>query len=566
MTIKENTMNLLLRQTLISNKVLCIFSIFFSIAIGVITGHLTPLLLQQLIENVGQTQSDLFWNSLLLFLGIHIFTQGTKVVRKSISTRLGIKFIYIVEDAFLNSWEQVYYRNYTYSNDSLFTMIRQNVVPATKDLILFLLDFIEQITLMVSAIVFLFQQSFSIFSLVIVSVLLVMIIIKKVSKPIPNFVKKWIDEQNVYRNKLRERIENREAGMFLNFSALKLGLDRQAEKVLEKELRFKIPNGIGSVLSFGFPYILLIMVGILGGILCIKGNMNYAALVSILSILPALATKIFSIPYLYSEYQSYYGRLMALDEAIPKINSHETEKCPKISSIVLDKLSFSYEEQPIFSKLSLSFEPGQWYAVAGSSGSGKTTLIHLILKKLPYLKGDIYISEVSLDKIERSSYWNKIAFISQKPIIINDSILKNIILDLPLDKEKLQSSLEDAGLTEFIARQSDGINTVINSKNVSSGELQKINFARVMYRDYDVLILDEATSAMDPSAELQIINSIKRRNLEDNKIVLFVSHRLSLLENADKVIFLNNKGETVVDSHENLLKQNILYQDVVIWS
>jgi ABC-type transport system involved in cytochrome bd biosynthesis fused ATPase/permease subunit len=170
---------------------------------------------------------------------------------------------------------------------------------------------------------------------------------------------------------------------------------------------------------------------------------------------------------------------------------------------------------------SFKFEAGKFYVICGKSGSGKTSLLN-ILSKLVHSEKTVYINTHDLQNIASVDYWNSIAYVQQKSVMIDDTLDFNITLQRPLNAELLEKSKSLAGMP--------------NSFSKSSGEIQKVCLARAFYTQAKVLLLDEITSSMDAKSEEYVIGSLKEYAHGNNAIVILVSHSEVIQNNADVLV------------------------------
>lgn len=224
-------------------------------------------------------------------------------------------------------------------------------------------------------------------------------------------------------------------------------------------------------------------------------------------------------------------------------NNQQQHSNGSIEKISFENVQFGYDEKKIINDLSFQFNKNELIGISGLSGKGKTTVLHLLLGFLTPSKGIIRINDKITTDADRQSYWNKIAYIKQQPFLIHASIVQNISLqEKDHDKEKLEKAIQLSGLNDVIAALPAGIETIIteNGKNFSGGQRQRIVFARALYKDADVLILDEPFNELDDVAEIEMIKHI--RNLAgQGKIVILITHNKSLLSFCNKKISLDEQ-------------------------
>lgn len=210
----------------------------------------------------------------------------------------------------------------------------------------------------------------------------------------------------------------------------------------------------------------------------------------------------------------------------------------KVTKIDIKNVSFSYEENKIFHQFNLSFVAGNSYAIYGQSGSGKSTLLDLMLDFISPCEGEITINGVNVKNIRESSLTKHVMYIGQESLVFNQSIKENIVLQDTFNESQLQKVLKSVQLDTLIEQYDDGMDHLLYYKgsNISGGQKQRINLARALIREPDVLILDESTSALDNATKERIVNNIL--NQYKDKIVIFVTHDLSILPLVNKVINL----------------------------
>lgn len=205
------------------------------------------------------------------------------------------------------------------------------------------------------------------------------------------------------------------------------------------------------------------------------------------------------------------------------------------TSIVLDKVSFEYEEKkPVLRELSLTLQKGDKIAFIGESGSGKSTLVDLIIGLYKPSSGSISIDSHPLTDENVLSWRNKIGYIPQNVYLFDGSVADNIVFGREYDEKKIITSLQKAKIYDFLVEK-EGIHTLVGEGGImlSGGQKQRIAIARAFYGEPDILVLDEATSALDNETEAKIMKEIY--DLSHNKTLIIIAHRLSTIEGCNKV-------------------------------
>lgn len=238
----------------------------------------------------------------------------------------------------------------------------------------------------------------------------------------------------------------------------------------------------------------------------------------------------------------------------------------KIEKLKLTNISFRYNEIPILSNLSLSISKNETVAFVGESGSGKTTLVNILAGLLPIESGSYTINETFIQDLRVESLQSKIGYITQDPVIFNDSIFNNVTFWVDNTDEtiaKFWRAIKQAALLDFINDLPDGENTILgnNGVNLSGGQRQRISIARELYKDVDILILDEATSALDSETEQAIQKNID--DLKGDYTILIVAHRISTIKNADRIVVMKNGEISDVDSFYRLIDKSQYFKKLV---
>jgi ABC-type multidrug transport system fused ATPase/permease subunit len=220
-----------------------------------------------------------------------------------------------------------------------------------------------------------------------------------------------------------------------------------------------------------------------------------------------------------------------------------------VGDIHFENVSFRYGTRlDVFKELNLKINKGEITAIVGESGSGKTTLMTIMQNLYPLNSGKVRLGNYDLSHLSIHSLRNIISVVPQRIDLFSGSIVDNIALgDLNPDLPKILEICKRLGMTKFIEDMPCGLNTHLgeNGSSLSGGQQQRIAIARALYRNPEILILDEATSSLDAVAE-KFVHSAMRLLREENKTVIVVTHRLSTIKLAERVIVLEN-GVVVQD-------------------
>jgi subfamily B ATP-binding cassette protein MsbA len=222
--------------------------------------------------------------------------------------------------------------------------------------------------------------------------------------------------------------------------------------------------------------------------------------------------------------------------------------------IVFKDVTFGYgEERPVFQHLNLTIPRGKITAVVGPSGIGKSTLADLILRLFDPKEGDILLNGENIRQFSLKSWRERIGYVNQEPYIFNTSVRENILMGNPYAKDRdLVKAAKMANIHDFIETLPKGYDSVVGDRGVklSGGQRQRLAIARVIIREPDLFIFDEATSSLDSESERMIQASIE--SLSRSKTILIIAHRRSTLKNADIIYQVGQVGEVKIRDFASL--------------
>lgn len=265
--------------------------------------------------------------------------------------------------------------------------------------------------------------------------------------------------------------------------------------------------------------------------------------------------------------------LRLLDVSIDKVNEidktpvmdeHGKPVKPENYNIVFDDVSFSYGEHQVLDHVSLTIPERTVTAIVGPSGAGKSTLCNLIARFWDVDGGKITIGGVDVRDYTLDSLLTNISEVFQKVYLFADTIENNIKFGNPAaSHEEVVKAAQKACCHEFIMSLPDGYGTVIGEggATLSGGEKQRISIARAILKDAPIIILDEATSSVDPENENLLMGAIAE--LTKNKTVIMIAHRLKTVRNADQIFVLSGGHIVQTGKHEDLIRQPGIYADFI---
>ena len=248
----------------------------------------------------------------------------------------------------------------------------------------------------------------------------------------------------------------------------------------------------------------------------------------------------------------------------PVMDEKGADITPKSSEIVFDKVDFSYADRKILDQVSFTIPEKTTTAIVGPSGAGKTTMCNLIARFWDVNAGKITIGGTDVRDFKLDSLMKNISMVFQSVYLFADTIENNIKFGCPdATHEQVVEAAKKACCHNFISALPDGYDTVIGEGGgtLSGGEKQRISIARAMLKDAPIIILDEATSSVDPENEDELQRAIEA--LTHDKTIIMIAHRLKTVRNADQILVLDNAHIVQRGTHAELIQQKGLYADFV---
>ena len=301
---------------------------------------------------------------------------------------------------------------------------------------------------------------------------------------------------------------------------------------------------------------------IIGGKDVIDGHINMGAFFSFLTALFMLYTPLKRIVNIYNKMQDAIAaseRTFFLMDKVSQIKDGQKELNEEINLIKFKGVRLSYGDKEVLKGINLEANKSEFIALVGSSGGGKSSLMNLLMRFYDVNGGEILINGTNLKDIKIRSLRQNIGLVTQRVYIFNDTVAKNVAYGREFNEDAVINALKLANAYEFVSKLDNGINTILNEfgTNLSGGQRQRIAIARALYQNPQILIFDEATSALDNESEKEITKAIN--NLRSKKIIFVIAHRLSTVENADKIAVLSDGKIIDSGSDEELSKRNEIY-------
>lgn len=296
------------------------------------------------------------------------------------------------------------------------------------------------------------------------------------------------------------------------------------------------------------------------GYAVLKSDLSVGAIVTVISLLGKAyePIAIFNV-----EYVDYKLNKLTVNKYIDLLNTKDDKGLDngKIlknieGTIEFQNVSYSYNKNNnIIEDLSFKIKSNTSIALVGESGSGKSTIVKLIMGLIKYNEGHILIDGNELSKINLSSFYNYVTYVSQETPIFDGSLRENLIFDKNIDDERILKVLKLVSLDKFYEKLENGLETELGEKGIrmSGGERQRVALARLFFDDSKIIILDESTSAMDNITEKMVVENVLKHL--KNKTIIVIAHRLETIKDIDIIYVLSSGNIKEEGRYEELINK-----------
>lgn len=362
-----------------------------------------------------------------------------------------------------------------------------------------------------------------------------------------------------------------------NFKYLKAtgSLHRYGQKLRESVLRIRDSNikigKLDALLTAGRePLLIAVVVAVIYIQTQFFGSSLGPILLSLLFFYRAL-NYLMQMQVRWNKFLAVSGSLENMRDFGKELRANTSRKGVKeiegeIEKLRLSQVEFFYDSTQVLKDVSLEIKRNETVAFVGESGSGKTTLVNIVAGLLPIDRGQYTVNGLSMEELQVTRLQERIGYITQDPVIFNDTLYNNVTFWEEKTEENVQrfrKAVQQAAILDYIEDLPEKENTVLgnNGVNLSGGQRQRISIARELFKQVEILILDEATSALDSETEKAIQKNID--DLKGDYTILIVAHRISTIKNADKIVVMKNGEITSVGSFYELVDDSLYFKKLV---
>jgi ABC-type multidrug transport system fused ATPase/permease subunit len=316
-------------------------------------------------------------------------------------------------------------------------------------------------------------------------------------------------------------------------------------------------------IAYFINYITPVIVLGIGGLFAIRGNMSLGTLIAFYSF----------VPWIYEPISIINENLVQIHRAeplsqrffeildLPEEESDGIYSFPKNYDIKYNKVSFTYKDELVLKDINLYIDKNEKIAIVGTSGSGKSTMMNLLVRLYDPTSGEILLEDKNLKEYNLPEIREHIKLVRGNDPLFNMSVKENIMLGDEFTDQEFNKAVKKAKVDKFINLLDEGYDTMVGERGskLSDGQRQRVAIARALIREPKILILDEATSGVDSQTEEEIFEELK----EYDMTLIIISHRLSTIRKADKVVVLKD-GEIIGEgTHNELVESSPIYKEII---
>ncbi|ABV73848.1 multidrug resistance protein [Rickettsia canadensis str. McKiel] len=440
----------------------------------------------------------------------------------------------------------------------------------------FLSFFIRNSVMLIGGITLMFFESFKLASIVIITIPILLIPLIKFGKHVKALSKKALESKSLLASDIDETFNNIRAIYAFNNQTNKIAdFNTKLQNYLAYcKTRFKM-RALFFAISIAVIFLAITLVVGIGASDIVKGHLSAGQIISFIYYAIIAGVSCGGIFELLSAIHlpvTALERIITIIDKMPTTHKNYLELNNYDSvSIEFKNVDFTYHSRPnlrIINNMSFminadKFIANKFVGIVGRSGAGKSTIIQLLLNFYQQESGTILINNQDISYLDPIEIRKLIAYVPQETSIFSGTIKSNIIFgNMEASDDEINEVIKITGIKDFATKLHDGINAKIGEKGVrlSGGQKQRIAIARALLRMPQILLLDEAMSALDTISEQKLLNAIKK--IMKGKIIISIAHRISSIESADHILVIDKGGVAASGTHDNLLQNSEIYRNI----
>lgn len=386
-------------------------------------------------------------------------------------------------------------------------------------------------------------------------------------------VKKWAKRSQESLGRIGQVVDESISGMRVikAFSALDYITRRfhlEVMRYASQTFRIAARSNLSAPISEVVGTLVLALLLVIGGrmVLSGAGEVGASQFIGFLIIFSQLLNPAKSLSVAFSQIQKGIASASRVFELVDRQLAPKSGELPvplSWQTVKFEKVHFAYGREQVLKDLTFQLEKGKIIALVGPSGGGKSTIADLLCRFYDPSGGRVTLDGTPLDQFSTYSWREQLAVVSQEPILFHDSVFNNIAFGQPdIPREAVEKAARMANAHEFITHLENGYDTNLGEggNKLSGGQKQRITIARAILKNPALLILDEATAALDAHAAHEVEEAIA--NLMKNRTTLLIAHRLKTVQHADEILVIDQGRMVQRGTHAELLKEHGLYQQL----
>ncbi|WP_334332705.1 ABC transporter ATP-binding protein [Companilactobacillus sp. HBUAS59544] len=561
--------------------VLAIASAIFQIKTPKILGEATTEIYKGLMTGVAQQKAGIEINGLPINFGkiehiifivilMYIASAAFNFIQQFVMTRISQNTVYKLRRDLKSKMQRlpiVYYDSH--SNGDIMSRAINDMDNIAGTLQQSLTQFVTSTVTFIGVIWMMLTISWKMTLIALATVPLSLIVVGIIAPQSQRFFKRQQNSLGLLNNQVEENYAGHVVVKSFNHEQDSIDdFEKENTKLYKASWKAQMISGIVMPLMIFINNLGYVLVAIYGGIQVANGRVSLGNIQAFLQYMNQFSQPISQLANLTNTIQATIASAERVFEILdePEMENKQVD-VPDVQTddkVTLEHVKFGYENKPILLEdYNLNVKPGQMIAIVGPTGAGKTTIINLLERFYDVKGGSIKLEDKDIRNMTREQVRSHYAMVLQDTWLFTGSIYDNLKYSREdATKDEIIAAAKAAHVDNFVRQLPKGYDTVLNEEasNISQGQRQLITIARAFVADPEILILDEATSSVDTRTELHIQHAMER--LLKNRTSFVVAHRLSTIQNADKIIVMNHGSIVETGNHNELMAKNGFYADL----